>query len=221
MTRSTVLIQGADRASEDGQLAASLVANPHAFPVEAVRDLYRLLKHDIASPSTARERFDQLGLLMELLFDGNGEYPTTTRYADVWEPSKDEGWPDYSKLSRDYGGWQRAVMAAFRFYFVGPAARVPSSYKHVRKTGEPAPYAPYSVEEVLLALERFYLDHGVWPTKWEYEDWAHLRRTLAREDPRLPTLATICGRRGKRGLFDSFDDALDAARRRFDKTTRG
>ena len=214
MNRSAVLVRGGDTATADGQFVARLIADGHAFPEQAVHDLYRLLKHDIASPSTARERFDQLGLLMELLFDGNGVYPSTTRYADLWERRKDEGWPDYSKLSRDYGTWQRAVMAAFRFYFVGGQARVPASYRHVPRRGEPARYGRYSVEDVLHALERFHLDHGVWPTKWEYEDWSHLRRTIERDDPRLPTLPRI---HGLRGLFDSFDDAVGAAQRRVEQ----
>jgi hypothetical protein len=220
MTRSAALIRGVDCATPDGQLAASLVSDPRVFPMEAVRDLYRLLKHNIAAPSSARERYDELGLLMELLFDGNGEYPTTTRYAELWVQRKAEGWPDYSKLSRDYGGWTRAVLAAARFYSVGPTARVPSNYKHVPKKGEPAPYAPYSVEDVLSALERFYIDHGVWPTKWEYEDWSHLRRTIERDDPRLPTLPRICGRGRRRGLFDSFEDAVFAAERRVRQVKR-
>ena|ERR1700683_2462029 len=108
-------------------------------------------------------------------------------------------------------------MAAFRFYFVGASARVAANHRHVPKRGEPAPYAKYSVDDVLRAIERFQLDHGVWPTKWEYEDWWHLRRTIERDDPRLPSIPAICGRRGRPGLFDSFDDAVGAAQRRFEQ----
>ncbi len=38
MTRSAVLIRGTDCATADGQLAASLVCDVRAFPIEAVRE---------------------------------------------------------------------------------------------------------------------------------------------------------------------------------------
>jgi hypothetical protein len=71
-----------------------------------------------------------------------------------------------------------ALKAACRYWYGGGQQRVASSHAHAK----PQPgYKPQEIRRALLRCQReLELPDGVWPTQWEYEEWAQTKRLLAR-----------------------------------------
>ncbi len=189
------------------ELAQGLASMVHAFPQEAIEDLERLISNDLGSPTSAELREARLGLLIELIADGNGEIPRTRDYDEMRKhraQTRGEEWPTASTLVESYGSFLAAVKGAMRLHHDGSAARVPHTHRHAR------PYKRYSRDEVVAALRSFRDQHGSWPrSELEYLTWATTVRRIKRNgghpDPRLPSAKPI------RTLFGSFQRALKVA----------
>ena len=193
-----------NNASELAQVVAQWVP---ALPQSTAIDLYRLLGHDLAAPTSGAIRHERLGLLVQLVSDLTGQAPTCEDYewARARRREAGEDWPTSTSLIRAYGGhWLRAVRSAMRHATGGTSERVPHSLHHARFRKA---YRPGEVIDAIKACRSYLAD---WPTPWEYEQWAVIRRRLARAaglpEPRLPALPPI------RKLFGSWDQALAAAR---------
>jgi hypothetical protein len=193
-------------ATETAQALATVVSSS-AWPQEAVRDLARLLGHGLASPTPAQLREARLGLLIELVSVGTGEFIDTDTYDTARERrvATGEECPTASGLARAYGHWLIAVRAAMRFWFIGGSARVPADHSHV--PAGPAYTPAEAIEALNVACEDLRCEVI---TEWEYEEWRRLRRTAARHAgtplPRFPSMTPI------RKHFGGFDQALRQAR---------
>lgn len=204
-----------------------LVKDPGSVSDAAARDLLRLLGNSLATKTPAERRQRRLGLLIELISEG-GEFIPTTRYEQARRQRAAEGadWPSAANLSRSYGHWLVAVKAANRFWFDGGRQRVPDSHAHARGT-QPS-YEPRKITAALRGAKAdLELPGDLWPTQWEYEEWAQIKRRLARRSgtdgsakgggegavgrgsvgKRYPGLKQI------RKAFGTFDEAVRAAHR--------
>jgi hypothetical protein len=204
-----------------------LVKDPGAVPDAAAHDLLRLLGNSLATSSPAERRQRRLGLLIELISEG-GEFIPVTRYEEVRRERAAEGsdWPSASNLSRSYGHWLLAVKAANAFWFGGGRQRVRDGHTHARGT-QPG-YEPRKIAAALReAKADLELPGDLWPSQWEYEEWAMIKRRLARRSGTDGSTkadgkgAVARGAIGKRypGLkqirkaFDTYDEAVRAAHR--------
>jgi hypothetical protein len=188
------------RASTAAQVIAEFVPD---LPQRTREDLYALLGHELAAPTPAELREQQLGLLYELVKNAGGDWPNT----DVYDAERkrraerDEKWPAPSQLHRGYGSWAKACAAAQRLWEQGTHGRVPHTLQHAHFH-----YGRYQRKHVIAAIQRFRVALGHWPTQWEYEEWSRLQRRAARHtgqpDPKLPTPPRIVK------LYGSWDRAL-------------
>lgn len=220
-----------DSATETAQLIADLVSDRAAFPDAAVGHLAELLGHSLAAGSIGERRQARLGLLIDLVSCGTGEFITSSTYEDARADRKASGeeWPTASALSRAYGHWLAALRAACRYWFDGGRSRVSSSYAH---TGRQQKYQPQEIHSALLQAQ---LELGFcaaqanpdraetgdrrvsaaatwqqWPTEWEYLEWARIKRRLARRAGiacRLPERGAI------RAAYGTYATAIEAVRR--------
>jgi hypothetical protein len=171
------------------------------------RLLARLLARSLSAPEPARLRENVLGLLAEMV--RHGEYVTVERYEAerATRHLLGQEWPAATTLLRRYGRktdcprerWRKAVHAAARLAFRGGLGHVPASYRHGGHKRK------YLRADVTLAIREFYWLHHVWPTQWEYEEWARLRRLRDGQGTRLPGLQQI------RTLFGSWSRAVEVA----------
>lgn len=137
-----------------------LVTDKSAVPDLAAQDLLRLLGHSLATRSTAERRWGQLGLLIELVSSGTGEFITSTAYEEARlrrrreaasQDAADKKWPTASALSRAYGHWLKALRAACRFWFDGGRGRVPADYAHTKHIQS---YHPQEIVSALLLAQQ-------------------------------------------------------------------
>ena len=207
MTRST------NQSLAPSPVAAVLAKLTSALPESAAGELERLLANSLGAPKAAELRERRLGLLVELVSQGQGEIPTVRRYeqsrqARMTDPRAtpyDNAWPAASTLINAYGSFLAAVRAAMRLNWDGSAARIPHTHRHAKPISK-----AYTREEVITALRKFRDDHGSWPrSELEYLTWGETLRRLRREgghtDPRIPTAKPI------RKLFGSFERAVELA----------
>lgn len=194
------------RVNEAATAIAELVASS-GFPKQAARDLARLLGHELAVDDTPSLRFARLGLLQSLVAQ-TGEFVSSSYYEHVRAErrAQNEEWPTAATLSRLYGSWISAVKAACRFIFHGGSTRVASSHAHC------LPQRSYQPTDIIDALIRCQDELGLrdtWPTQWEYEEWAKIKRDLSHKSGnpcRLPGLKQI------RDAYGSFANAVQATR---------
>lgn len=199
-----------DSATESAQSIAILVSDRKAFPDEAVRQLEQLVGHSLAAPSAAVRREAQIGLLIDIVSQGQGEFVTAETYEQerAGREARGEAWPSASSLSRAYGHWLSAVRAACRYWFEGGDARVASDHRHARPSQTDKPI------EIRSALLKAQADLGLpadeWLTEWEFHEWARIKRRLARasgSDCRIPGAKQI------RKAYGSYAAAVEAAQR--------
>jgi hypothetical protein len=192
-------------ASEVAEVVAQLLRSHDAVPEEAATDLRRLLSHDLARRNTARVRLGHLRLLIEMVAHLEDADPWVSQADYTRERARrselGQAYPDESTLRDTYGKWVCAVRAAARFARRGGEGRVPGSYRHCRPVRP-----PYTMHGISDALLRCYADLGEWPTEWEYEEWASIKRLLSATDPRLPGLKQI------RKCFGDYHEALSTTR---------
>ena len=208
-----------DGGTETAQALARLVSDRGAFPDEAARHLAELLQHSLAEPSAGGRREARLGLLIDLVSVGTGEFVRSERYEEERSQRRRHGeeWPAASSLSRAYGHWLSAVKAASRYWFEGGRARVASSHTHARPSDS---YQPREIRNALLGAQTDLGmqsgtggesgDGGSWPTEWEYLEWAQIKRRLARRagtSCRLPSAKAI------RKAYGTYERAVAATAR--------
>jgi hypothetical protein len=202
-------------ATELALTLAELASDPEVLIEEAAIELRRLVSHSLAAPLPGAVRDARLGLLIQLISDGSGEYVDAARYENALRERQADGedWPDRSTLIRAYGHWLLAVRAAMRFWFDGGHARVPASYAHAQM------HRAYRPPEILASIIRLRselaemhpdADESPWPTEWEFEEWGRLVRGGAR---RAGTEARVPGLKQIRKAFGSYDRAVEHARR--------
>ena len=197
-TRAVASPKARDQASEVTQFIAALVVDRAVMPHEAAADLKRLLGHRLAVSTVAHRRHAQLGLLIDLVSSGTGEFIATTTYEEARQKrrhARGEEWPTPSALSRAYGHWLHAHKAACRYWFDGGQGKVPSNYAHTKRSHA---YKPQEIVRALLQAQQELGLRGAvgdtdwgsgavsplrgsrWPTEWEYFEWARIKRRLAR-----------------------------------------
>jgi hypothetical protein len=191
--------------SEAAELIARLI--PH-LPEKTVLDLGRLLQRHTTRSNPGAARYVRLGLLMELVADGNGVLPATREYEAQRATRVNGGedqWPAHSTLINAYGTWVRAVRAAMLLVRDGTSSKVSSANHHSKF--EPS----YSLKEVLDALIACRDAIGEWPTEGEYTEWRRAARDLARNAgkpaPRYPV------RNAWARIFPGWEEFLTAAKR--------
>lgn len=215
-----------ENATEVATTCAQFVEDQAAFSQTASNDLRRLLERGLAIQSPAQQRLEMLGLLMELVSEG-GEFIPTTRYEAARKERAAQGktWPTASTVLRNYGHWLSAVRAANRFWFNGGRERVAADHTHA--TGTRAGYQPQDIVAALREAKRdLKLPAEEWPTQWEYEEWARIKRRLARRAgtagaclaggggalSRGPCGKRLPGLKQVRKAFGGYDQAVQVAR---------
>jgi hypothetical protein len=203
--RSAPSTPSSSASSEMAEGLVQLISDREAVPDEVVRQLQLLVSHDLARHNAGRVRLGRLRLLIEmvLVLDGPDPWVSQTDYIAERQRRAANGedmslYPTDSAIREAYGRWASAVSAAARFVAHGGGARVAGDHHHARFRGK------YSLQDIMSALIRCHADLGDWPTEWEYQEWAVIKRRLSRENPRLPTLKLI------RKCFDNFDEAIAA-----------
>jgi hypothetical protein len=193
-------------------LALAIARMAPVLPARTRETVAALLARSLGAPSAAEIRAARLGLLMALV-DGNAEVPSTDAYERLRVQRKAQdgaSWPAASTLIRAYGGWTRAVRAAFQ---LRAGAKTLSEAAVVLDRGG------FSNDEVLAAIAACARCIGCWedspeasdcnPTPTEYTEWRRLSRRLALHAgtpvPRPPSLTAI------RAKFGSWDRAVAAA----------
>lgn len=195
--------------SRPSELAHGIAALACALPENTARDLYRLLSHSVAAPTPAEIREARLGLMLDLVAEGTGEFIGVERYegARAERAADGEIWPAHATLCGVFGSWTDVVSLAMRLAHDGTSSGVPHTKRHLK---DHAP--PYLRDDVLDALTRCASDLGGWPGEWEYYEWARVSRMLARDagksTRRFPGRGPICR------LFGDFGRAVNVAQRR-------
>jgi hypothetical protein len=190
-------------ASDVGRALAELV---ESLTPDAAGELARFVGDSLASPPSGLLREARLGLLIRLLRARDAELVDTELYEAERERWRLRGveWPAASTVSRAFGDWLRAQMAAAHLAFLGTGARQPRSHHH---TGPRPKYTPSEVLAVMIELRRVY---GVWLTSGEYKMVVELRRRaalqLGKPEPRLPSMTPI------NRLFGGYPAVIAAAR---------
>ncbi len=175
------------------------------LPDRTRAELTRLLGHSVAMPSDQELREMRLGLLVEMVRDG--ELPNVGTYGEARteRASQGEVWPDASSLIRHFGNWTTACRAAADLAFNITRNRVGT------RTLRLWPKDFYTRAEVEKSLRRASRKVGQTIGQWEYVELRRVERRLAavqgRPDPRYPELRTICR------CFGSWDRAIASTQR--------
>jgi hypothetical protein len=198
--------------SEVGQVLAQIIGH-QAFPAEAVRDLRRLLSHDLARRHPGRLRYARLGLVMQMVNDRREQPNRFVRRSEYMQERErrlalGEQWPDESAIRAAYGPWPKVINAATQFAFKSSRGVSDSNHGHGFRRS-------YTPQEISTALLRCYFDLEAWPTEWEYEEWALIQRRMSAQELRLPGLKQI------RNGFGDFHTALKDTRAAHERGRRG
>ena len=189
-----------DQPTDVAFVLVDLVGDHRAFPDDAARDLHRLLGHRLACPPTAVLRYDRLQLLLRMLLEA-AVLPTFDEY-EARRLADASDAPAASTLVNAFGHWLSACDAATRF-LGNASAQVAHTHRHS------GTYVPYVPREVIDAITRFHDRFGMWPTKWEYNEWGRLERQAARHtgvrDPRIPSMGQVAK------AFGTYDRAVQLA----------
>lgn len=165
-------------------------------------ELFEAVSHVLAAPSPVQLRHAKLGLVIDMIRSGTGEWVKYEHYDDLREERKrllGEKWPSSTTLCEIYFGWQYVVRAAMEIYLGhGRVHRRPHLGTFENET--------YTRLELDQTIRRCRDEIGFWPTQWEYSDWSYLSRQIAWDkniDARIPGLHQICRACG------SFDEAVE------------
>jgi hypothetical protein len=202
-----------DTATEAAQVLSTLASDHAALPDEAAMQLLRLIGHELAAPGVGHLRLGHLRLLIDLVIELDphdvDSFPTAAAYTAYRAERSADGsaYPDESTLRAAYGSWLVAVQAAACFVHKGGEANVPRS----RRKRFHGPYQPTAILKAILQCHEDLFGRGpvdggllVFPTEWEYEEWARIKRAL-KANPRIPGLRQI------RQAFGSYDQAVRVA----------
>ncbi len=166
-------------------------------------ELFEAISHILAAPSPVQLRSAKLGLVIDMIRAGSGEWVKYEDYDELRAERKrllGEEWPSSTTLCEIYFGWQYVVRAAMEIYLGrGRVQRRP----HLG-TFENESYTRFEIDQ---AIERCRDEIGFWPTEWEYSDWSYLSRQIAWDknvDARIPGVQQV------RRACGSFDEAVEA-----------
>lgn len=185
------------------ELALALASFSPELPDRTRATLEHLLKRDLAEEDlTDSGPETRLGLLLDLLSSGDGEFPTVRGY-EKERRAVEEHWPSASQLVRTYGSWVLCVRAAASLASAGATRPRKSAY----------PSHPYSRDELLHSLFRFRSDLGHWPASLsEYTAWATISRAIqvkwGHTHSRIASVTAI------QRKFGTLESAVSAAERR-------
>lgn len=189
--------------SSDARLIAGLALS---LEEDVAFQIYEAISHLTAAPIPAVLRGAKLGLVIDLIRQGNGEFPGYQRYDELRarrERELGEKWPSSTTLCEVYYGWYYVVRAAMEIHLGrGNVQRNPKLNTFENET--------YSRLEIDRSIVKCRDEIGFWPTQWEYSDWSYLARQIAWDtgkEIRLPGLSQI---RIKCGSFDEVVSALRA-----------
>lgn len=185
------------------ELALAVASFSAELPNRTKATLEHLLKRDLAENDLKGKGPEmRLGLLLDLLSSGEGEFPTVRTYEEM-RNGLSEDWPSASQLVRIYGSWLLAVRAAASLASAGPTRPKKTAY----------PSHPYSRDEILHSLLRFRSELGQWPTSHsEYTAWATISRAIQLRWG--TTHARIASVTVLRRRFGTLESAISAAVRR-------
>lgn len=190
----------AEQARSVGEACQVLAEIASSLPVQTRHELARLLKHSVAAPTAQELREMRLGLLVELVSEG--ELPRTRTYDKVRAERNAAGnkWPASTGLILHYGTWAAASRAAVDLAFDVTTNRARA------RTPRMWPIVPYTRKEVLEALKLASEKVGQTIGQWEYVELRRVERQLAwrngSPDPRYPELGVI------RKHFGGWDAAI-------------
>ena len=209
--------------TEAAHVIVELVTDTSWFSDDEAICLRDLLANELSIATPGRERTERLGLLIEMIADGTGQFVTSTRYDELRQQRLAGGteWPDSTTISRAYGGWLEAVRTCARLVF-GNGLNISSR----GRKGRPRP-ANFTTLELLNGLERCYVElrgdeagkGAPWPRQSEYVRWLHLLRQIARHAGQpTPRVSYVSG---LRRTFGSYEQAVEIARNRYEEAARG
>lgn len=185
-------------------VAEAVIELCQVLPDSTLEELKKLLAYDLAEAGvTFANPGSRIGLLTQVLSARNGELPSVVDYDEARRRSPSD-WPSGATLSKEYGGWIRAVSAALSLST--------GSHRTRRKTrGIQVKGKPYTQQQLIAALWRFRSDLGDWPTgPGEYSRWARLARAAetrwGSNETRIPGLNAFPT------CFGTFAAAVDAAK---------
>ena len=184
-------------ASEACQILAAVAT---ALPEQTRHELARLLSHSVAMPTNQELREMRLGLLVEMVKDG--ELPRTKAYDQLRKTRKKAGaaWPSSTGLILHHGTWAAASRAAVDLAFDVTWNRARARTPHMW------PIVSYTRQEVIEALELASEKVGQPIGQWEYVELRRVERQLAwrtgAPDPRYPELGVV------RKHFGGWDAAI-------------
>lgn len=200
MTRDNRIL--ARQITPDAHLIGKLVRN---LDVIVAFQLYEAISHIAAAPNPVVLRAARLGLVIDMIRSGSGEFPKYKDYDELRArraAELGEEWPSSTALCEAYFGWYYVVRAAMEIHIGrGRVQRNPNVNTFENET--------YSRLEIDDAIKRCRDELGFWPTQWEYTDWSYLSRQIAwdkNEEIRLPGLPQI------RKKCGSFDEAVESLR---------
>lgn len=189
--------------SQAAHVLARLIGN---LPSSTRKELATMLGAHLGVPSVYALRHYRLGLLAELIIEARTSIPIAAYDEELARrTAQGERWPSSSLVAKTYGGWPKACIAAARFAGVTPQ-RVPAT------TAARRDLPSFTMEQIIEVIISGRRELGDFPTEEEYLDLAFLRRLLAGsgKDAQVPR---IPGRKAYRSRFETYDRAVDAARR--------
>lgn len=186
------------------ELTEAIVELCQVLPGHTADELKRLLAYDLAEPGISFSLPGaRIGLLAQVVTRKQGEIPSVLDYERTRKEQTQE-WPSGTTLSKEYGGWIRAVSAAVSL--TDGSRRSSRPTRGVQVKGQ-----PYDQQQIIAALLRFHSDLGDWPIgPGEYSRWARLARAAETRwgsgDKRIPGLNAFPT------CFGSFEAAVAAAK---------
>jgi len=186
-----------------GAVAEAMIELCQILPETTRMELKKLLAYDLSEAGvTFANPGSRIGLLTQVLSARNGELPSVIDYDEARRRCSTD-WPSGATLSKEYGGWIRAVSAALSL--TTGSHRTRRATRGIQVKGK-----PYTQQELIAALWRFRSDLGDWPTgPGEYSRWARLARAAetrwGSNEKRIPGLNAFPT------CFGTFAAAVDAA----------
>jgi hypothetical protein len=150
--------------------------------------LRQMLANSIAAPTPAELREARLGLLTELIAQGDSE-TNSDKYEAVRaaRAARGEQWPSRSQLTRAYGTWLHALRAATTLASEPLGAGAPSDLRRSRVSRR------YTRNDLIVAIQRCRLALGEWPTASAYGHWRRLAlRAARRHGPANAAIPSTC-----------------------------
>lgn len=169
-------------------------------------ELFEAVSHILAAPSPVQLREGNLGLVIDMIRAGTGEFVKYEDYDALRKERQDhlgEEWPSSTTLCDIYFGWLYVVRAAMEIYLGrGNVHRRPRLGVFENQS--------YTRAEIDNAIKQCRNEIGFWPSEWEYSDWSYLTRQIGWDRNNTPRIPGVDQIRRKCGSFDEAVEALAA-----------